>query len=718
MIGKEIGNYRILDHIGKGGMAVVYRGQHKTLTRRIVAIKVLSAALEGDKSFHERFFREAEVMDRLDHPNIVTLWDFIEQDGQYFIVMEYVDGTTLHHIIKQSRGPLPLQQIGKIFNQVLDAVGYAHKLGIVHRDIKPGNIMINKKGEVKITDFGIARILGENFETTLTVTGMGLGSPYYMSPEQVLASKKHPITAASDIYSLGITLYQMLTGKLPFAEGGSLYTIMQSHVKDTPPPPSQFRPSISSNIEQVVLKAIEKRPEDRWLSCEDFREALDKAISQEALAEESLTEPIYEPATSESVSEIPPSKSEQRPARKSALGLALIIVLIIAGIAIAGGGYYYLSRQREAPKQKQEITTQLAKSKSEKSETQMGEAPSPVPEKKPTEPVEVSPKPPPEKPAAQEPQYVQTLKQAQEAFEKGNLNEAHRLVRGILDKDPNNKEAQDLLTKINRAKIAQNIAAKLDKAEANLKAGNYNLAIVAADEVLQKDPGNTKALDIKKEAQAQAKTEEQKRLTIEGKLAKAEAYLDANRYGKAAKEAEAVLKMDKNNPKAKRILAAARKGARKRAIEAKLAEGRRYLETGKYELALKSAQQILNRFPGEPRAIELRKQAVAGIKRSHSKEEIVSRMLARAERLLETGQFHKARVLADKILDMDPENKRAQDILELAMEKENKQVFQRFLGQGAPGTISGEGTTTFDDEGQPTPPTPTPPLPMPLIPNQ
>jgi len=116
--------------------------------------------------------------------------------------------------------------------------------------------------------------------------------------------------------------------------------------------------------------------------------------------------------------------------------------------------------------------------------------------------------------------------------------------------------------------------------------------------------------------------------------------------------------------------------------------------------------------------MELRKQAVAGIKRSHSKEEIVSRMLARAERLLETGQFHKARVLADKILDMDPENKRAQDILELAMEEENNQVFQRFLGQGAPGTISGEGTTTFEEGDQPTPPAPTPPLPMPLIPNQ
>ena len=708
MIGKEIGNYRILDHIGKGGMAVVYRGQHKTLTRRIVAIKVLSAALEGDKSFHERFFREAEVMDRLDHPNIVTLWDFIEQDGQYFIVMEYVDGTTLHHIIKQSKGPLPLEQIGKIFGQVLDAVGYAHGLGIVHRDIKPSNIMINKNGDVKITDFGIARILGESFETTLTVTGMGLGSPYYMSPEQVLASKKHPITAASDIYSLGITLYQMLTGKLPFAEGASLYTIMQSHVKDPPPPPSQFRPSISPNIEQVVLKAIEKRPEDRWHSCAEFKEALDKAIVQEAQAEESITEPIYEPAAKQSDSEIMAPKPAAPPVRKSALGPALIIVLILAGIALAGGGYYYFARQKASPHKEKQVIATATNPQPPKPKIQAQEAPTPT-----------SPEPISQRPAPKEPEYAEDLRQAQEAFNKGQLDHARQLVQGVLTKAPDNEEAKDLLAKIDRAKMAREIEAKLDKAEANLKDGKYNQALLAADEVLKTQPHNTRALDIKKRAQAGAKREEEKRLAIEARLAKAEAYLDANRYGKAAQEAKAVLALDRNNPKAKEILAAAREGARKRIINAKLAEGRRYLDAGNYALALKSAQEILNRFPGQPQAMELRNKAAQGLKRSQSKEAIISRMLARAERLLETRQFHKARILADKILDMDPDNKRAQDVLELAMEGENKQVFQSFLGQGAPGSAGGdEGGTSFQGEEQTTPPAPAPPLPIPLIPNQ
>lgn len=259
MIGKELGNYHVLEMIGKGGMAIVYKGRHKTLSRRIVAIKMLSASLEEDASFSERFFREAEVMDRLRHPNIVTLYDFIEDKGHYYIVMEYVAGMTLSEIIKEAGGPLNYDEIRAIFQQVLAGIGHAHRLGIVHRDLKPGNIMINEEGEVKITDFGIARLLGNNFEATLTTTGLGIGSPYYMSPEQVLASKEHPITGASDIYSLGITLYQTVTGKLPFEGADSLFTIMQSHVKKSPPRPREIVPAIPAPLEEVILKSIQKK---------------------------------------------------------------------------------------------------------------------------------------------------------------------------------------------------------------------------------------------------------------------------------------------------------------------------------------------------------------------------------------------------------------------------------------------------------------------------
>ncbi|RLB43035.1 MAG: hypothetical protein DRH12_04150 [Deltaproteobacteria bacterium] len=724
MIGKEIGNYRIIGHIGKGGMAVVYRGQHKTLTRRFVAIKMLSAALEGDKSFHERFFREAEVMDRLRHPNIVTLYDFIEHEGQYFIVMEFVDGTTLHHLIKESKGPMAFSQIEDIFRQALDAMAYAHKLGIVHRDIKPSNIMTNKEGQVKITDFGIARILGENFETTLTVTGMGMGSPYYMSPEQVLASKKHPITAASDIYSLGITLYQMITGRLPFSEGGSLYTIMQAHVKDPPPPPSKFIPGLSPAIESIVLKAIEKNPQDRWSSCEELSEALNRAFSQEQKVGEKVTEPVYEPPAPEHTEkQAEGAKAPSAPAKSSAFPIALLIIVVIAVLGIAAGGYLYLTKRHgEAGPQASKTTAQVDKIPSPKGEQAPAQGVQTQRTKATKSEKAYQTEPPPAQPQVEgaktrEALLLETLEKAQQAYETSQLQRAETLVKKVLKEDPKNKAAQDLLGQIRKERKEKMLAAKIGKAESYLKSGNYSSAMAAAEEILRQYPDNTKALEIKKQAEAAADREEKRRLAIEAKLAKAEAYLDADRFAKAAREAEAVLSMDKGNVRAKKILNAAKQGKRQREINSKLAEGRKYLDARKYGMALKVAQEILTRYPGEPRALELKKQAVAGLKRRPSKEEIVATMLKKAEFFLQQGQFHRARVLADKILDLDPDNRRAQDILEMAMEGENRQLFQGFLGQGLPSGPGGADQIPMEG-GQGQPVTPTPPIPMPAIPNQ
>ncbi|MBW1730987.1 MAG: protein kinase [Deltaproteobacteria bacterium] len=720
MIGKEIGNYCVVDLIGKGGMAVVYRGQHKTLARRIVAIKMLSAALEGDRSFHDRFFREAEVMDRLRHPNIVTLYDFIQQKGQYFIVMEYVDGTTLHHMIKEAQGALPPDQISQIFKQVLSAIGYAHKLGIVHRDIKPSNIMINQEGQVKITDFGIARILGENFETTLTATGMGMGSPYYMSPEQVLASKDHPITAASDIYSLGITLYQMTTGKVPFSEGGSLYTIMQSHIRETPPPPREFLPSISPFLEQVILKAIEKKPEDRWRSCEEFKEALEKAIEQKAYVPK---QPPVSARQAPAPIQTQPITRPQAP-KKSSAWLPLLLILLVASVAVAGGGYFYYSKYlKERAKQPTTPTQAIAPKK------QGGAIESPEPqatakiplvppkraEKKKTEISPLQKAPSPGKPVAEaEKEMHDTLQRAEQALKSGKFDTAATLAQKVLQKDPENVEAKTLLAEARQAKANRLMALKLDEAEDYLKSGKFAMALKRTDEVLKENPTNTRALKLKAEAHAALKKEQERKTAIEAKLAKSEAYLDSQRFRKAAQEAKGVLALDPGNQRARKIIQLARQGAKSKFIESKLAEGYQHLEAKQYALALKKAQEILNRFPQEPRAKALRREAVAGLKSTHSKEETVKRMLSRAERFLETGQFHKARVLADKILDMDPDNRRAQDILEIAQEEENKQLFQRFLGQGAPATEGGSPPFPVEGEGgAESPATPIPVLPIP-----
>jgi serine/threonine protein kinase len=523
MIGKDLGNYRILEMIGKGGMAVVYKGQHKTLSRRIVAIKMLSANLEGDASFSERFFREAEVMDRLRHPNIVTLYDFIEEKGHFYIVMEYVAGKTLSEIIKEAGGPLSHNEIMAVFQQVLAGIGHAHSLGIVHRDLKPGNIMINEEGEVKITDFGIARLLGNNLETTLTTTGLGIGSPYYMSPEQVLASKDHPITGACDIYSLGITLYQMVTGKLPFEEADSLFTIMQSHVKKSPPPPREIIPEIPAQLEDVILKSIQKKPEDRWPSCEAFWESL-----AGALADPSLTGRATETMRTAPFETPPPGvKSGQEPSKKSSR--AALLFILVLGVALVGAGTFLLLRHKAGPPAPtaEEAQKPISKASNEPVAVAKGEAVSL----------------PPEKPA------VSSAVIADEKREKkGEMSTSARTseepVKATAEEE-RKKALQAAREKAKREKEQKENEQLLNQASAFLGLKEYTKAQDTALKVLKREPDNGKA----KEIYAQAR-ERKRRMAADSQVAQARAHFEEKKYRLAAQETAAVLKMYPNDPQA------------------------------------------------------------------------------------------------------------------------------------------------------------------------
>ena len=432
MIGKEVGNYHIQELIGKGGMAVVYRGQHRTLSRRIVAIKMLSTELEKDPSFSERFFREAEVMDRLRHPNIVTLYDFIAEQNHFFIVMEYVAGKTLDAIIKKAKNPIRLDQVKAVFAQVLDAIGYAHELGIVHRDLKPSNIMVNKEGQVKITDFGIARLLAENFEATLTSTGLGIGSPYYMSPEQVLASKEHPITAASDIYSLGITLFQMVTGKVPSSKEDSLFSILQAHLNSTPPSPREFAPDISVSLEEVILKAIEKKPEHRWKSCEEFWKVLNKTLSEQAVKVTRLEQvkkippsPLVSESPAQVKAERPPVSGEKGYEPSTGRNWLKVLLSIILLIAVVGVGTYFYKGYKE----KEEVLTVLP---SQSKEKKAGE-------------------------------IEKQLMKAEGFLKEGQFDKAMGIAEEVLKEDPRNNNAISIREKTIKAKRARDLEKKRKK---------------------------------------------------------------------------------------------------------------------------------------------------------------------------------------------------------------------------------------------------------------
>jgi len=268
------GRYRIVRKLGSGGMANVYLAEDEDLGRR-VAIKILNERYANDDLFIERFRREAKSAAALSHPNIVSVYDRGEAEGTYYIAMEVIEGRSLKELI-MTRGPLPIAQALAYTHEILEALRFAHRHGIIHRDIKPHNILIGER--LKVTDFGIARAGASQ----MTEAGSIMGTAQYLSPEQARGA---PVTASSDLYSVGIVLYEMLTGKVPFT-GDSAIEIAMKHLNDVPKPPSKIRPEIPDDLDQVVLRALAKAPEDRYQTAEEFSEDLHRVEAGLPLAPE------------------------------------------------------------------------------------------------------------------------------------------------------------------------------------------------------------------------------------------------------------------------------------------------------------------------------------------------------------------------------------------------------------------------------------------------
>src|ERR1051325_719960 len=256
-----LGEYEIQAEVGRGGMATVYLAHDLALDRK-VAIKMLAPALllmgEG---MVERFKREARTAAALTHPHIIPIYTVREADRVLYFVMKYVQGRPLDAIIRDV-GPLPLRLVRTILAQVADALGYAHRHGVIHRDIKSANIMLDEEGWAVVTDFGIAKVVQAE---GLTVTGVTVGTPTYMSPEQ---GDNRDLTGASDQYSLGIVGYEMLTGKVPF-QGDSVMSVMYAHFNQRPRPVAELRPDCPTNLAAAVMRMLEKDPALRWPSMDD-----------------------------------------------------------------------------------------------------------------------------------------------------------------------------------------------------------------------------------------------------------------------------------------------------------------------------------------------------------------------------------------------------------------------------------------------------------------
>lgn len=277
LVGKTLGNYRIVEPVGRGGMAAVYKAYQPAL-ERYVAVKVIHEQLAAsDEQFLRRFRREAKAVAALRHPNIVQVFDFGIEGNASYMVMEYLDGITLKaelNALAERDEIMSLEEAWRVFNDVAGAVAYAHGQGMVHRDIKPANVILTNKGDVILSDFGIARIAGA---TQYTATGAVIGTPAYLSPEQ---GKGERGDERSDIYALGVVLYEMVTGRVPF-DADTPLAVIYKHISDPLPLPRQLNPSIPEAVEQVILKALAKQADDRYQTADEMIAKLKDAVADD-----------------------------------------------------------------------------------------------------------------------------------------------------------------------------------------------------------------------------------------------------------------------------------------------------------------------------------------------------------------------------------------------------------------------------------------------------
>lgn len=331
--------YQLDRPIGIGGMAEVFLAFDRLLQRQ-VAIKILNRAYASDPSFVERFKREAQAAAALDHPHVVPTYDWGATGDTYYIAMGYVAGENLKQVL-QARGPLPEAEALRIAADVADALEAAHQRGIVHRDIKPHNILLDEHGQVKVTDFGIAKSGGS---AQLTETSVVLGTASYIAPEQ---ANQQPVDGRSDIYSLGIVAYELLAGRAPFL-GDSIVSVALLHLQEPPPPIRLFRPGISPAVEQVVLKALAKDPADRYQTAGEMRQALKQVRA--GLVAAAPQEPVTKPRTT--LAAAPPSSEQtlalavapgagreraarERDKRSSVWLLPVVAMLLLVSLATA-----------------------------------------------------------------------------------------------------------------------------------------------------------------------------------------------------------------------------------------------------------------------------------------------------------------------------------------------------------------------------------------------
>lgn len=479
MDGQVIGNYRITEELARGGMGVVYRAQHLTLPREVVIKSILLSAFPAHVQEHlkARFLREAYIQSQMDHPNIVRVYEFLTAQDNYYMVMEYVRGMSLRDLLAQGK-MLTVPQALEIFRQMLEGMSYAHNFsyvdqtgsrhsGIVHRDIKPANILLDGQARVKIADFGIVKVAGER---GMTQTGFSPGTVEYMSPEQV---KGQEADVRSDIYSLGVTLYEMLAGRLPFevSETSSDYEVRRGHVEVPPPPLGELRPELPRELTGIVHRALSKNANDRFQSAAEFLAAINhyehpvSAAAATASASAAGTRPVRAAATVQDfqpvVTEVAPPANvpAAAPARTTVFPIvtAVLAVLILGG----AGAWYFLVRHSSS----QAGTVQVSRSPDATVSASVADSRAAVTSETAIE--------------------SSDLKQAGDYADRESYREAIALYQSWLNRNPNAANAAEISDRIARIK---RLAGLLETARLALGQQDYETATRDFTEALQLNP--------------------------------------------------------------------------------------------------------------------------------------------------------------------------------------------------------------------------------------
>ncbi len=613
----KIGKYEVLDVLGRGGMGVVYKAYDPILDREI-ALKTMTAEGLKDPVLKERFYREARAAGRLRHPNIVTIYELGEENNVPFIAMEYIHGTDIHAVIK-GQHEVSLEQKIRIIIQLCRGLAYAHKAGIVHRDVKPSNIRLTDDYQVKVLDFGIARLVTS---TTMTSGGMVLGTSHYLAPEQI---KGAHVDRKSDIFAVGIILFELLTSRKPFDGDNTatvLYNILhEPYQKMNPPIDEQF-----TAIGRVLKKAMDKDPARRFFSADEMADDLEHFLHSFAppqrTGQQATTQELASPSSTKEVSK--PEEDEKKP----------------------------LTPYKSDPR----ITNLLRTAKKQIVEGHPVQAMSYI-----KQALQIDPNDPD---AAQLQNMVEQdikraeaedlLKQGQNYMREGRYDIAMKAFEKILRIQPNHSKARMLLETVKNEMMNPEMEEFISKARQAIEEKKYQDARKLVEDVLKAVPEHQGAYELQVLLKERISVEEFNEL-----LTSAEGFIEKQEFDTAKMALEKALKIYPQHPVASKRMEAVNDLTRKQNIDKLVSRGNKQMELGSYDFARDTFDEILKLEPSN----ETAKMVIGYIEEKKKVEEVKTLLNQGWRTLMMDRKYDEAIQIGERVLQMDPHNSEARSLI-------------------------------------------------------